>query len=283
MEILQLRYFYESAKNESFAKTAQKYRVPLSSVSASVKRLETELGCTLFDRHKNRIVLNENGKTLQNSLCMIFDELHHVTQTLSPQTPETKEIKISVRALRNEITDHIIEYAALHPQSIFKTFFDFGETDFESYDIIIGDDPEKYPGFDYFEFTSKRILLKTSKSHPLCGKKLHLKDLWNQPFISMGEHTSTHKMLTDACKKEGFTPNFIVHTNDLLCYNKYVQAGVGIGIGRYHPDEPANRNIVNLDVIDFIARQTVYVFYKNQSAHGNIKAFLDFLQSKVTY
>ncbi len=99
----------------------------------------------------------------------------------------------------------------------------------------------------------------------------------------MGEHTSTHKLLQAACKSEGFTPNFIVHTNDLQCYNKYVQAGVGIGIGRYNPTEPANRNIQDLDVVDFIARKTVYVFYKKQSAHGNIKTFLDFLQSKVTY
>ncbi len=281
MEILQLRYFYESAQNESFAKTAQKYMVPLSSVSASIKRLETELGCQLFDRLSNRIQLNENGKTLQNSLCMIFDELNHVTDVLSPLTPETKEIKISVRALRNEITDHIIEYTALHPQTIFKTFFDFGNTDFESYDIIIGDDPEKYPGFDYFEFSSKRIVLKVAKNHPLCGKKLHLKDLWNQPFISMGEHTSTHKMLSAACKSEGFSPNFIVQTNDLLCYNKYVQAGIGIGIGRYNPGEPEVSNIENLNVVDFIARQTIYIFYKKQSVHGNIKTFLDFLQSKV--
>ena len=34
MELLQLRYFYESAKNENFAKTAEKYMVPASSVSA---------------------------------------------------------------------------------------------------------------------------------------------------------------------------------------------------------------------------------------------------------
>ena len=40
MELLQLRYFFESAKNENFAKTAEKYMVPASSVSASVKRLE---------------------------------------------------------------------------------------------------------------------------------------------------------------------------------------------------------------------------------------------------
>ena len=49
MELLQLRYFFDSAKTESFAKTAEKYMVPASSVSASVKRLEKELGCKLFE------------------------------------------------------------------------------------------------------------------------------------------------------------------------------------------------------------------------------------------
>ena len=43
MELLQLRYFFESAKSESFSKTAEKYMVPITSVSASVKRLEREL------------------------------------------------------------------------------------------------------------------------------------------------------------------------------------------------------------------------------------------------
>ena len=38
MEILQLRYFYESAKTGSFARTAEAFMVPTTSVSASVKR-----------------------------------------------------------------------------------------------------------------------------------------------------------------------------------------------------------------------------------------------------
>ena len=42
MEMLQLRYFFESAKNGSFAKTAKKYDVPSTSVSAAIKRLEEE-------------------------------------------------------------------------------------------------------------------------------------------------------------------------------------------------------------------------------------------------
>ena len=48
MEMLQLRYFYDSARTESFSKTAKKYMVPVSSVSASIKRLEKELDTELF-------------------------------------------------------------------------------------------------------------------------------------------------------------------------------------------------------------------------------------------
>ena len=69
MELLQLRYFYESACHESITKTAERYMVPPSSVSLSIKRLEQELGCPLFDRTGNRIRLNDNGRTLQNALA----------------------------------------------------------------------------------------------------------------------------------------------------------------------------------------------------------------------
>ena len=68
MELLQLRYFMESAQRGSFAATAEQYIVPATSVSAAVRRLEQELGCQLFDRTSNRITLNENGvRLLQKS------------------------------------------------------------------------------------------------------------------------------------------------------------------------------------------------------------------------
>ena len=74
MEMLQLRYFYESAKSQNFTITAQKYLVPVSAVSSSVKRLEKELGCQLFEREANRIRLNDSGRLLQQSLCTVFHD-----------------------------------------------------------------------------------------------------------------------------------------------------------------------------------------------------------------
>ena len=79
MEMLQLRYFYDSAKSENFTLTAQKYDVPTTSVSAAIRRLEQELGCKLFDRSYNRIILNANGKRFQQALCIAFSDCTYIS------------------------------------------------------------------------------------------------------------------------------------------------------------------------------------------------------------
>ena len=43
MELLQLTYFCDAAETENFSRTAQRFTVPPSNISQSIKRLETEL------------------------------------------------------------------------------------------------------------------------------------------------------------------------------------------------------------------------------------------------
>lgn len=281
MEILQLRYFYESAKTENFARTAEKYLVPATSVSASVKRLEKELGCTLFHRSCNRIMLNDNGRRLQQSLQVIFDELDSAVDSLTSASTDTREIKILVHAMRREITDLIIEYKTRHPHMAFKTIFDFDETDFESYDIIIDEKAEKYHGYEKFDLFTTRIRLCASAKNPLCGKKLTLNQLRNQPFISIGENNSMHRIFINACKAAGFTPNIVVQTNDVQCNRKCVEAGVGIGLARDYPQLILPNTLKYLNVTDFNEEQTICSYYKKQSAYGNVRHFLKFLENKI--
>jgi len=75
MELLQLTYFCSAAETESFAKTAQKYGILAQGVSQSVRRLEKELGVSLFDRYANRIVLNERGKMFYETSKNVLDKL----------------------------------------------------------------------------------------------------------------------------------------------------------------------------------------------------------------
>lgn len=276
MEILQLRYFYESAVNESFAKTAKKYMVPTSSVSASVKRLEEEMNCQLFDRKSNKITLNQNGKRLQRSLCHIFQELDEAVEEISKKENDTREIKMLVRAMRQKVTDYIIEYNKNMPDVTFKTVFDFGDKDFEGYDIIIDEGKVDYPEYDRFEICDIKIRMKASKDSPLKGKVLTLKELSKEPFVSLSEESNMHKMLMRVCKSAGFCPNISVISNDTACHDKLIESGMGIGLGR----EERSENTVFLDITDFEERYTVYAYYKKSAYYGNVKSFLNFLKEK---
>ncbi len=278
MEMLQLRYFYESAQNESFAKTAEKYMVPTTSVSASVKRLEKELGCQLFDRTSNRVTLNQNGKRLQQSLCLVFAELDGAVDALSSPCGDEREIRMLVRAVRSNITERIIAYNARHPQIAFQTVFDFAERDFKKYDVIIDRKSDVYEGFESFELCTMRIRLKAAVGHPLCRKNHTLKQLCDQPFISWGEGSNMHNILQEACRRVGFSPRIAVQTNDKECYEKLIAAGVGIGLGREGTEQPAD-GCSYLDVSDFDERYTVYCYYKKHAYYGNVKHFVDFLKN----
>ena len=69
--------------------------------------MEKELGCQLFDRSCNSIRLNDNGRKLQQSLRVFFEELDKTVFSLSDGNADTREIKLLVRAVRREITDHL--------------------------------------------------------------------------------------------------------------------------------------------------------------------------------
>lgn len=276
MELLQLRYFYESAKTESFARTAEKYMVPTTSVSASVRRLEKELGCTLFDRTCNRIALNDNGKRLQQSLCKVLGELDEVVEEFSGAPADDREVKILVRSVRRWVTEAIIVYSKLHPKTVFRTVFDFGEKDLSGYHLIIDADINSYSDYEKFELLSKKLQLKTKPGDPLCERTLQLKELCNEKFLSMGEESNYHKILVRACGRAGFTPDISVMCNDIECYERLIDEGMGVALG-IHTGTAGQY----LDVTDFHERYTVCGYYRKEDYYGNIKSFLDFLRQRA--
>lgn len=281
MEILQLRYFMESARSQSFAKTAEKYHVPATSVSASVKRLEKELGCELFHRTCNRIILNDKGSRFLQSVEAMFGELETAVTSLSPANIDTRAIRMLVRTTRSEITQIIIAYKKKHPHSTFKTVFDFRETNFEDYDIIIDEKKNDYPKHASFDLLQTQIRFRVAKSHPLRGKKLTMGQLKGQAFVSIGENSSLNQILMDTCRKAGFIPNIAIQSNDIKCCENCVAAGVGIGLARQYPGSNLASDIEYLDVTDFNHTQTICCYYKEASAYGNVREFLVFLKSRM--
>ncbi len=280
MELLQLRYFYESAKSENFSKTAAMFTVPTTSVSASIKRLEAELGCSLFDRTSNRIYLNANGKLLQKALCSVFRDIDNVVERLSHHNEDMRTIKMLVRGMRRRITDLITEYNTNHPNIAFKTVLNHDE-DYQAYDIIIDDEKKFYDGYDRIELFNIRLKLKCSSKSRFCKQRLFLNQLCDQPFVLMDLESNMHNILEKACNRVGFSPNISVVCNDIECYEKFIASDMGIGIARQEESaSESSLSICDLHVADFNEHYTVYAYYSKKEYYGNIKNFIDFLKSK---
>lgn len=281
MEILQLRYFFQSAKNENFSTTAKAFGVPTTAVSSSVKRLEEELGCKLFDRTHNRIMLNDKGRRLQQALCTVFAELNKAVEEISTEYHDKREMNVLVRGMRREVTNLLSKFSAIHPNIAFKiAFSENGNTD---YDVIIDDHKEIYADYRKFELYSLRLHLKCAPNDPVCQKQLSMRDLCDRAFVSMGQESNMHRILVNACNQTGFHPKIVAFCNDIECYDTLVAMGMGIGIGR--EDSAAqkgtnHREIGNLQVSDFDEHYTVYVYYRESAYFGNVKKLIDFLKEK---
>src|SRR5829696_4420778 len=86
MTLQQLRYFLAAADHGSFSAAAESLLLAQPSLSEQIRRLEAELGVTLFARAGRRLVLTEAGRTLRP----------HAERTLH----EAEEAAESVRDVR---------------------------------------------------------------------------------------------------------------------------------------------------------------------------------------
>lgn len=282
MDLLQLRYFYDSANYLSISKTAEKYGVPATSVSASIRRLEAELDCKLFDRGANRIALNDKGKIMRDSLKVIFDEMEHMLQQISVSADDTTEIKILVKAIRSAITDQVIRYKNKYTHTRFKLVADFDETKLDDFDIIVDRESDLYADYESLRLGEQQILFYVSANNELCGRSLRLAQMEKIPFVLMSQQGNHSKVFMAACKKAGFSPNIVALVNDSACFRKMISSGIAIGVTGEFATVEGNTGITPLNVTDFKYKQNICIYYKSKNDCGNVARFISFLRDSTT-
>ena len=266
MELLQLRYFYESAKTENFSHTATKYLVSPSSVSISIKKLENELGCELFDRDGNKIRLNSNGRLLQKALGVSLPILDEAVATLSSaDSEEIGEIRLLIRSERRTILDYIYRFKQTHPGIIFRISHDFNLTDVSNFDFIIDEQTPRYADFAGTPLIRERILVAASKQNPLSQKRLYLSELKDEPFITMCRGSSMNRITVESCRKSGFAPNIVIESDDPHYIKKCIEMDLGIAfIPEISWQGELGENTCFLDVVDFDLTRITCI-YRNQA------------------
>jgi len=114
-----LRYFVEAALLENSGRAARNLSVSPSVISSAIKTLEQEMNCSLFDKEKNRLVLNRQGEIILEKAKAILagvDRLHTEIDLDSSQIKGHYKIAASPFLMREYLVDAFLKVKKKHPK-----------------------------------------------------------------------------------------------------------------------------------------------------------------------
>lgn len=274
MELLQLTYFCDAAETENFSHTAQKYHVPPSNVSQSIKRLERELSVSLFDRNSNRIVLNERGKAFYQKAKQALSLLNDA-KTEAADSEETGAIRISARTNRRIVMQTVRAFRETHPLVDVVASHSI-HADIHDFHLIIAGESLAESGLQRRKLLTEDIYLAMSNSYPLAGAR-DFSALQNEPFITMGPGNSIHGLTVDVCARWGFAPHIAIQSDDPFYIRKCVELGLGLSVVPAVSWKGQFSEHVSLRKIDCPPRNTYVYWDGNKYLPASARAFLDML------
>ncbi len=282
MELLQLKYFISAAETENFSKTARRYLVPTSNISQTVKRIEAELGCELFERSANKIRLGKNGRIFYERIKIALLEIEKAKEAVSPSEGEIcGEIKLSICTDRRLVTGAIQRFTEVYPNVSFRISHSAEQS--ENSDIVISDRVSKPSAYTKQLLTKEDILLATVQSLNVDGvsESEMCKALRSLSYISMPDTSSLYRNMVEICNCIGFEPNITIITDDPFYMRKYVEMGLGAAFIPALSWQGQFDEKVKLYRVGDFTRST-YIFRKNTSAFSNTEdMFCRFLREET--
>lgn len=112
-----LRTFCAAARNTSFKAAAEELFVTASAVSHQVKRLEAELGTSLFDRGNSSLTLTPAGQTLFADIDPLIRRIDELTSRVRDRLPrQTLSISVQPFFASELFVPRLAEFTASHPE-----------------------------------------------------------------------------------------------------------------------------------------------------------------------
>jgi len=173
MDLYQLRYFLEVARELNFTRAAENLYLSPPAVSRSVQLLEHSIGRKLFARNKRKVTLTSDGEFLKSRVEKIFDEVERARIELEgDRSRQPFMLRIGSREM---ITDYLLreplrEFRRQWPEIRFGLY----ELDPRELATALKDDQIDF-GFYYSELSDPALEsrhLGTLTSHLYASKRL---------------------------------------------------------------------------------------------------------------
>jgi DNA-binding transcriptional LysR family regulator len=239
MDIKQLQYFIEVAKWNSFTRAAEQLFITQPTISKMIKNLEDELGITLFNRSRKKLMLTDAGKIIYEQAKLV-DKAFHNIETEMDNLLELKKghIRIGLPPIFDPtlFPKLVGSFHEKYPAITFELMESGSkkiEEEVENHQLDIGVVvlPTNNDVFEYFSFMEEDFMLIIHPEHKLADQKeINLSDLREESFIIFNKDFVLHDRIISSCNQAGFNPHIISESSQWSFIEEMVACKLGVSL-----------------------------------------------------
>ena len=239
LDTRQLRAFVTLARRGSFTLAAKELHLSQSAVSHSMKALETEVGCRLFDRLGKKVLLTQAGEQLLEYAGRIVRDMEAARESISQLSRWGKtrlRIGASTTICQYILPQVLCQFAKAYPQAHLliepadsPQVMDLLRTN--AIDLAIALEPDRRAEVDFHSLFSDEMHFVTAPGHPWARAGRVMRDEIPKQCYALYKKTSyTSVLVEDYFRSEDIVLNTVMQLGSMEATKEIVKLGLAISI-----------------------------------------------------
>ncbi|MEC8856701.1 MAG: LysR family transcriptional regulator [Chloroflexota bacterium] len=280
--------FYHVARLRSITKAADIQGLAQPTVTSHLKKLEEELGFSLFDRIKRPIMLTSDGAAVLEMIGPIVNGLSALKIHADSQG---RDVSLTIAAYADLVLHYLpqviqrfrTEYPNVHIRLLARHHGEMihmarsGEVDL----ALSTTQNVLDSSLDFMDLFTSSTMMLTPLGHELLEQQpVRLEDISKWPLILYGPNTILRTRLERAFREQGLDYEMVMEMDNVEYAKRYVRIGMGISFCSNLSLEPEDYDTLGIADVDHLFSNVTIGMYtlKGKFQGTSVRNFIDSLR-----
>ena len=280
--------FYHVARFRSITKAADIQGLAQPTVTSHLKKLEEELGSSLFDRIKRPIMLTSDGAAVLEMIGPIVNGLSALKIHADSQG---RDVSLTIAAYADLVLHYLpqviqrfrTEYPNVHIRLLARHHSEMiqmarsGEVDL----ALSTTQNVLDSSLDFMDLFTSSTMMLTPLGHELLEQQpVRLEDISKWPLILYGPNTILRTRLERAFREQGLDYEMVMEMDNVEYAKRYVRIGMGISFCSNLSLEPEDYETLGIADVDHLFSNVTIGMYtlKGKFQGTSVRNFIDSLR-----
>ena len=280
--------FYHVARLRSITKAADIQGLAQPTVTSHLKKLEGELGFSLFDRIKRPIMLTSDGAAVLEMIGPIVNGLSALKIHADSQG---RDVSLTIAAYADLVLHYLpqviqrfrTEYPNVHIRLLARHHGEMiqmarsGEVDL----ALSTTQNVLDSSLDFMDLFTSSTMMLTPLGHELLEQQpVRLEDISKWPLILYGPNTILRTRLERAFREQGLDYEMVMEMDNVEYAKRYVRIGMGISFCSNLSLEPEDYDTLGIADVDHLFSNVTIGIYtlKGKFQGTSVRNFIDSLR-----